>query len=87
MAPFIPSESYIIVAKWLIIFPIKKGQRLIINHSKYGLIIKTVAVVDKNGFVWSRGESKGSITIEEIGPVEKRQILGRVISVFKPEVY
>lgn len=85
MAPLIPSNSFILVAKWLVIFPIQKGQRLVINHPKYGIIIKTVAIVDKNGFIWSRGENEKSITVEQIGPVDKHQILGRVISIFKPE--
>jgi nickel-type superoxide dismutase maturation protease len=86
MTPVIPSQSYVLVTKWLRVFPIKQGQRLVINHPKYGIIIKTVAVIDKCGFIWSRGENNKSIAIEQTGPIEKRQIIGRVISVFKPEV-
>jgi nickel-type superoxide dismutase maturation protease len=85
MTPIIPSESFVLVTKWLGVFPIEKGQRLVIDHPEFGIIIKTVAVIDKCGFIWSRGENKKSIAVEKIGPVEKRQIIGRVISVFKPE--
>lgn len=84
MAPVIPPNSFILAAKWLMIFPIREGQRLVINHPQYGVIVKKVALVDKNGFIWSKGENKKSVSVEQLGPVDKRQILGRIIWIVKP---
>jgi nickel-type superoxide dismutase maturation protease len=83
MQPVLPAGCFILVAKWLLIFPVKSKQRLVINHPKYGVIVKTVAIVDKNDLIWSRGENNGSLSIDQLGPVNKAQIVGRVIGVFK----
>ncbi|MBU2870593.1 nickel-type superoxide dismutase maturation protease [Colwellia sp. E2M01] len=85
MAPAIPAGCFILAARWLMIFKVKEGQTMVINHPKYGVIVKTVAMVDKNGFVWSRGGNNNSLSVEQLGPVYKHQILGRVIRVFTPK--
>lgn len=85
MAPMIPSGSFLLASKWLKLFPIKEGQQLVINHPKYGFMVKTVALVDKNGFIWSKGENPSSISVEQMGPISKQQIFGRVVRIFKPE--
>ncbi|GHE96021.1 hypothetical protein GCM10011501_27050 [Thalassotalea profundi] len=85
MEPIIPDDCFILVVKWLLIFPIKPEQRLVINHPNYGVIVKTVAIVDRNGFIWSKGESFNSLSVEELGPVDKSQLLGRVIGIFTPK--
>lgn len=84
MAPIIPEGSFVGAAKWLTIFPVKAGQKLIIKHPTYGKILKTVAIVDKNGFIWSKGENNNSVSVEELGPIDKQQVLGRVLKVFIP---
>lgn len=84
MMPVIPADSFIMVARWLLFFPLKEGQQILIKHPRYGVIVKTVAVVDNNGFIWSKGENDGSLTVEQIGPVNKQQVLGKVIRIFKP---
>ena len=85
MEPDIPRDSFILVVNWFMLFAIKEGQQLVIKHHKYGVIVKTVALVDKSGFIWSKGENLTSLPVEQIGPVDKSQILGRVIHIFKPE--
>ncbi len=85
MAPVIPPGSFILATRWLSLLPIKEGHRLVIDHPKFGIIVKTVATIDKSGFIWSKGENEKSVPIEQLGPVNKHQILGRVISIFKPE--
>jgi nickel-type superoxide dismutase maturation protease len=86
MAPVIPSKSYILVAKFLLVFPVKEGQQLVINHPEYGVIVKTVALVDKSGFIWCKGENTASVKVEQIGPVGKQQVVGRIVKIFKPEL-
>lgn len=84
MAPVIPPGCFVLATKWLSIFPIKEGQRLVIQHPTYGVIVKTVACVDRNGLIWSKGENEESLPVERLGPVSKEQVLGRVIRIFKP---
>lgn len=85
MAPVIPQGCFILAAKWLTLLPLRAGQKLVIEHPTHGVIVKTIALIDKNGLIWSKGENNASLSIEEIGPVNKTQILGRVIRIFKPE--
>ena len=82
MAPKIPENSYILGHRWLRFLPISKGQQLVMQHKVHGLIVKTVAVVDHNGLIWSKGENKKSLSIEQIGPVGKEQVVGRVVGIF-----
>ena len=85
MAPVMPSGSFVLAFHWLRLLPIKEGHQIIINHPEYGIIVKTVALVDKNGFIWSKGENNQSLPVEKLGPVSKSQLLGRVVQIFKPE--
>lgn len=84
MEPIIPQGCFILVSRWLRLLPIKAGHKLIINHPRYGLIVKTVALIDRNGFIWSKGENAASVSVEQLGPVDKGQVIGRVIRIFKP---
>lgn len=83
MFPKIPEHSFVLVNQWFNIGRIKPDQTILIKHATYGLIIKTVAIIDPYGFIWSRGENPSSLTVERIGPVDKHQIVGRVLFVFK----
>ena len=85
MAPAIPPGCFILATKWLMIFPVRAGQQLVIRHPKYGVIVKTVAMVDKNNFLWGKGENNTSMSVEKLGPVYKHQVIGRVIYVFRRE--
>lgn len=87
MFPRIPQHSYVLVGHWLSLTKIKSDQTILINHPKYGLLIKTVAIVDKNNLIWCKGENSSSISVEKLGPVSKKQIIGRIIKVFiQPEI-
>ncbi len=86
MFPRIPQNSYVLVGEWRIFKKIRNNQAVLINHPKYGLIIKTVAIIDKNNLIWCKGENATSMSVEKLGPVSKKQIIGRVIKVFsKPQ--
>ncbi len=83
MFPKIPQNSYVLVNQWLHFWRIKPDQTILIKHQTLGLIIKTVALIDRYGFIWSKGENSSSMTVERIGPVDKHQIIGPVLMVFK----
>ena len=83
MSPRIPELSYVLVTSWLRFLPIREGQTLLLKHKLHGYIVKNVAMVDKIGLIWSKGENEKSLSVEELGPVSKDQIMGRVISIIK----
>jgi nickel-type superoxide dismutase maturation protease len=82
MFPRIPEHSYVLAGHWYTFTKIKPNQTILINHPQYGLLIKTVAIVDKNKLIWCKGENSSSIAVEKLGPVSKKQIMGRVIKIF-----
>lgn len=81
MFPKIPQSSYILVNQWVKFWRIKPEQTILFNHNDHGVIIKTVALIDRNGLIWCKGENLSSLSVEEIGPVSKKQILGKVLMV------
>tara|TARA_R110002167_G_scaffold21270_2_gene77467 strand:+ start:11280 stop:11579 length:300 start_codon:yes stop_codon:yes gene_type:complete len=83
MSPNIPNESYIFASRWFVGFFLGEGKKILIQHRTYGLIVKTVGLVDHHGFIWLKGEDARSISVEQIGPIDKAQVIGRVLSVFK----
>ena len=82
MFPRIPQHSYVLAWEWATLQKVKTNQTILINHPRYGLIIKTVAIIDKNNLIWCKGENAASLSVEQLGPVSKKQIIGRVIKVF-----
>jgi len=82
MSPKIPHQSYILVHRLLMRYFICEGKRLLIQHKTYGLIVKKVALVDHHGFIWVKGENRKSLSVEQIGPVSRKQVVGLVVSVF-----
>ncbi|QDP02307.1 nickel-type superoxide dismutase maturation protease [Thalassotalea sp. PS06] len=81
MEPLLPDSSYLLCTSLLNFLPIKPEQQLVINHPEHGVNVKTVAMVDKNGLIWSRSENTQSLSVEQFGPVSKSQVLGRVLCV------
>ena len=83
MFPRIPEYSYVLVCHWLKHMRIRPEQTILVSSQQFGVIIKTVALIDSNGFIWCKGENLSSLSVEEIGPVSRNQVIGRVLSVFK----
>ncbi|MBL4899876.1 MAG: nickel-type superoxide dismutase maturation protease [Colwellia sp.] len=83
MFPRIPQHSFVLVIHWLKFMKVKPEQTILIDHPKYGLLIKNVALIDRNGLIWCKGENLASITVEVLGPVNRKQIIGRVLKIFK----
>nr|WP_085297573.1 S24 family peptidase [Cognaticolwellia mytili] len=82
MSPKIPNESYVLSCSWFSSFFLGEGKRILVQHHNYGLIVKTVALVDHHGFIWVKGENSQSMPVEQLGPISANQVIGRVLSVF-----
>lgn len=81
MSPQIPGGSFVLTCKRL---PLFSGAKLVFKHASYGLIVKTLIKQEKSGLLWCKGESTSSVSVEQIGPVAKSQVLGCVLWVFRP---
>lgn len=82
MFPRIPQYSYVLVTSWHFFRKLKVNQDVLINHPEHGLIIKSIAIIDKNNLIWCKGENASSISVEKLGPVSNSQIIGKVVKVF-----
>lgn len=80
MSPLIPSGSFILTFNKL---PKRLGRQIVLKHKRYGLIVKTLCKIDNKGTMWCQGESHSSVSVEQIGPVAKQQVLGFVLWIFK----
>lgn len=78
-----PKNSYILVNHWFNFNWFQINNIILLRHHFYGILIKKIAVIDSNGFIWSQGESCNSLPIEHIGPINKSQVIGHVWLVFK----
>lgn len=84
MSPRIPDKSYVLVNTWIRLFKLKLGEDVLFKHPSYGQIIKTLSHEDKKGFYWFKGENKQSVSMAEIGAISKKQILGKVCLLIRP---
>jgi len=82
MSPEIVDKSYVIAkqnnkANW---FP-KINSILIFYHYKYGILVKRLTEADNHGNHWFCGNCKYSLSKEQIGPIQKENIYGKVLLV------
>ena len=87
MSPHIPKNSYVLVNHWFKLGWAKLESIVLIQHHFYGVILKKIALIDRHGFIWSRSEHPDSLSIEEFGPVNHKQVIGHVLFVFKQKVH
>ncbi len=78
MSPAIPEGSYVLVNCWRFLLSVKPGQVIKVRHTRYGDIIKTLDHIDDQGFLWLRGEHKTSVSMRDMGPIHKQQVIGIV---------
>jgi len=85
MTPHIPENSFVFVVPWFRLRPLKEGSILKVFHPRYGIIVRTLAKVDRNGLLWLKAWQKSNLPIEKLGPVSKEHVLGQVLVVFPPK--
>lgn len=82
MLPDIPNQSFIVSVKYL---PLSLGQKMVLAHPTYGLMVKSLVAIDSNGMLWFEGLSAESVSSQQIGAVDRKQVLGHVLWVTKPK--
>lgn len=79
LAPNIPAQSYVLSTNFGKFLRFKANDIVVIKHKRYGLLIKRVAVVDKYNFLWCVSAPDKGIAIEQLGPISKSQVVGKVL--------
>ena len=83
MYPRIPEGSYVIIIP-LVNFFISKKSIFCFKHKRFGKLIKNFEKKDSNGFYWFKSENSDGVSIKEIGPIKKNDIIGKVIFIIRP---
>ncbi len=76
MYPRLSGGDYVIATRFF--FRLKKNDIIVAEHPVYGRLIKRVVQIDDNGY-WLAGDNPQSVSTEKMGPVKKKQILGKFL--------
>ncbi len=85
MSPEFHTGDYVLISSLpLMLGLVRKGSALVFNTEKYGLLIKHVSRIDREtGRIYFKGTNPLSLSEEEIGAINRKDILGSVIVHFK----
>ena len=79
-----PNGSFIILRPF---WSFKPNSVFIFSHGIYGVIIKKLKFEDRYGNLWFEGDNVESISLNQIGPIEKNKVIGKVaLSISKKEI-
>ncbi len=76
MMPTLKCGDYVVASNW--IRRPKAGKLMVVDHPRYGVIIKRAVKKDGNGY-WFASDSDHGVTTREIGALAPHQIMGRVL--------
>ena len=79
MLPKIPCGSFVLVKKQTCEINCSNNSIFVFYHRIYGDLIKKLDYIDKSKRLWFSGSSKESIARNKIGPVQREQVIGKVI--------
>ena len=85
MSPLYHDGDYVLLSRIpLLLRLIKMNSVLVFNSNRFGVLIKKVCAMDKvQGKFYFTGTNQMSLTTEQIGAVDKKDIIGSVIFHFK----
>ena len=85
MLPTLPPDTYVLVATFPFL-SISLNDLVVVNTAQYGVIVKRVLAVDssKTTFYLCGDNIEESVSSNQIGPVSKAEVLGKVIWFKKP---
>ena len=82
MYPLIPENSYVLTNINVNLF-LKEKKIFIFRHDRFGLLIKKLIRIDEAGKLWFDSLNENGLTELEIGPINKDDLISRVLYVFK----
>ncbi len=85
MAPRLPADSFVLVMPWPRWLNLRPGMLVKVYHLRFGYLVKRLDHIDSLGYLWLRGENDQSLTMEQMGPVERDHLCGVVCWTIKPD--
>lgn len=79
MSPAIPANSYLICHHLIYRCFLKVGKIVKVQHPHYGLIVKKISFIDKQGLYWLEGLNVNSVSSAQMGAIALSMITGIVI--------
>ncbi|NTS78066.1 hypothetical protein HR060_14495 [Catenovulum sp. SM1970] len=86
MSPALPDNSYAIFHRFFRVQNLKVKDVVKVEHPKFGLLVKRIKFIDRNGFIWLEGLDPHSISSMEMGPIKSQHILAKLAKVFAPVI-
>jgi len=81
MQPFLRSGDYVLASR--LYLSIARNDLIVVNHPLYGRIIKRISSIDQVLGVRLSGDNKESVTSDDMGWVDLKQVDAKVIFLIK----
>lgn len=85
MLPTLAEGDYVIAFRWW--WTLKEGDLVIARHPLLPFLIKRIKSIDEHGDILLQGDSKESLSTEQMGTVPRKQIIGKVIYLSRAKHY
>lgn len=76
MSPSIPADSYLIFHHFIYRHFLTIGKVIKVQHPLYGLIVKKIIDIDRQGYYWLEGLNIDSLSRAEMGAITFKMIKG-----------
>ena len=77
MLPTLAAGDFVIASR--LFFKLRVGDHIVANHPDYDCIVKKIQKIDPTQGYWLSGENSDSVTPEQIGWLNRNQIIAKVI--------
>lgn len=81
MEPTLAAGDFVLASRWLYYLSI--GDYIVVEHPKYQRIIKRIVTICPKQGLWLSGDNPKSLTSEQMGWLDKRCVVAKVIKQIK----
>ena len=81
MSPIYTDGDYLLLRRFF--RRLRVGERVVVEHDTYGLIVKEIARVSSEKGIQLTGTNVASVSSEKMGWCEHKQVIGKVVWLFK----
>jgi nickel-type superoxide dismutase maturation protease len=83
MLPLLHEGDFVFLLPWL--NKPKSGKLVVVNHERFGTIIKRVKRIESDGSFWLCSDHRKGVQMRDMGCISPNNLLGRIVfSVKKP---
>ncbi|WP_261841123.1 nickel-type superoxide dismutase maturation protease [Aliamphritea ceti] len=79
MLPTFSEGDYVLCLRPLSLLPLKVGDVVVVQHPRFGRIIKRIETLNDESAMWLRGDNPQSTSSETMGWLARQALIGRVV--------